>query len=311
MKKPIVVSVIMVFMLLSWSFFAAVHAQDPAKEEKPTFYRLVPGTYVNGYPRFIVRYPKDWVERRAPFPVLFRASPPGSPVMGRGFSVSYASIPLPVPSLDKWVDFMVPYFKRLAKDVTVVNDRPSQLRDGTPARELEIKMVVNTEPRNWFGVAAVATKKGDLLVVTQMTTDKATIGEDLRAIPYSIELDLGKDEPVKLPPDIQAFLDRHNNDLISHDVAKAMANYSDKYLDSGIRKGERERIIRQGITPQGIDSLMSYKMTITDFVPAGDRAYLTGFVIINNLFTNAITDTTIIKESGEWKWYGNQRDPAP
>ena len=118
-----------------------------------------------------------------------------------------------------------------------------------------------------------------------------------------MELDLGKDEPVKLPPHIREFLDRHNNDLISHDVAKAMANYSDKYLDSGIRKGERERIIRQNN-----DSLMSYKMTITDFVSAGDRAYLTGFVIINNLFTNSITDTTIIKENGEWKWYGNQRD---
>ena len=303
MKKLITLLLAIAVTLLAWSSFAPGHSQDLAKEEKPTFYRLIPGVYVNGYPRFTVRYPKDWVERRAPFPVLFRASPPGSPVMGEGFAVSYASIPLPVPSLDKWVDFMVPYFKRFAKDVTVVNDRPSQLRDGTPARELEIKMVVNTEPRNWFGVAAVATKKGDLLVVIQVTTDKATIEEDLRAIPYSMELDLGKDEPVKLPPNIQEFLDKHNNDLISHDVAKAMANYSDKYLDSGIRKGERERIIRQNN-----DSLMSYKMTITDFVSAGDRAYLTGFVIINNLFTNAITDTTIIKENGEWKWYGNQRD---
>jgi hypothetical protein len=306
MKKAIIFSVIMVLMLLMRGSFTPSRAQDTAKEEKPTFYRLVPGIYVNGWPRFTITYPKDWVERRAPFPVLFRASPPGSPQMGEGFAVSYASIPLPVPSLEKWVDFMVPYFKRFAKDVTLVNDRPSQLRDGTPARELEIKMVVNTEPRNWFGAAAVATKKGDLLVVTQVTTHKGMIGEDLRAIPYSMELDLGKDEPVKLPPDIREFLDKHNNDLISHDVAKAMANYSDKYLDSGIRKGERERIIRQNN-----DSLMSYKMTITDFVSASDRAYRAGFVIINNLFTNAITDTTIIKENGEWKWYGNQRDPAP
>jgi hypothetical protein len=52
MKKPIVVSVIMALMLLVWGLFALAHAQDPAKEEKPTFYRLTPGVYVNGWPRF-------------------------------------------------------------------------------------------------------------------------------------------------------------------------------------------------------------------------------------------------------------------
>jgi hypothetical protein len=306
MKKLIPLLLAMALALLGWGSLAPAQPQTSGNEEKLTFYRLVPGTYVNGWPRFTVHYPKDWVERRAPFPVLFRASPPGSPKMGEGFAVSYASIPLPVPSLEKWIDFMVPYFKRFAKDVTVVNDRPSQLRDGTPARELEIKMVVNTEPRNWFGVAAVATKKADLLVVTQVTTDKATIGEDLRAIPYSMKLDLGKDEPVKVPPDVQEFLDKHSNDVVSHDVEKVMSHYSDRYLNSGVRKGEVERTWRQFI-----GSWISEKWTITDFVPVGDRAYLTGLIIVNNLLTFPITETSIIKENGEWKWYGNQREVAP
>jgi hypothetical protein len=62
MKKLIVVSMIMVLILLMGSSFSPAHAQDIAKEEKPTFYRLTPGVYVNGWPRFTVTYPKNWVE---------------------------------------------------------------------------------------------------------------------------------------------------------------------------------------------------------------------------------------------------------
>jgi hypothetical protein len=85
-----------------------------------------------------------------------------------------------------------------------------------------------------------------------------------------------------------------------------MSHYSDKFLNSGVKKGETERFWRQYI-----GNLMSSKMTITDFVPAGDRAHLTGFVIINNIATFPIAETAIIKETGEWKWYGNQRDVVP
>jgi hypothetical protein len=85
-----------------------------------------------------------------------------------------------------------------------------------------------------------------------------------------------------------------------------MSHYSDKYLNSGVRKGETERVWRQNI-----GNLVSSKMTITDFVLAGERAYLTGFVIVNNRFTFSLTETSIIKENGEWKWYGNQRDVSP
>jgi hypothetical protein len=48
---------------------------------------------------------------------------------------------------------------------------------------------------------------------------------------------------------------------------------------------------------------------VTEFVPEGDRAYLAGFGRIN-LGTGMVGDT-IIKENGEWKWYGNQREAIP
>jgi hypothetical protein len=299
MKKPIIVSVIMVLMLLVGSSFTAAQSQDPANEEKPTFYRLTPGVYVNGWPRFTVRYPKDWVEQPLIPLQLFGAKTPGS-TPGEGFSIYSWGSSIP---LDKYADIVLLWFKTTTdKDVTIVSDKPSQLRDGTPARELEFKMVINGIPRNWLGVV---TNKGDLLISVNVTTHKGTIGEDLRAIPYSLQYEPGKDKPVKVPPDVQELLDKHGNDVLSHDIAKVMSHYSDKYLNSGMRKGEVEREWKQGI-----GSITSLEGATTEFIPAGDRAYLTGFVI-TNFGTVPIGQTSIIKESGEWKWYGNQRDVSP
>ena len=300
MKKSIIVSVIVVLMLLAWGFFAPSHAQDPAKEEKPTFYRLTPGVYVNGWPRFTVTYPKDWVERRHDPQEAFHVSAPG-PVPFPSFV--YAPPPLLYSeTLDKWADFVASSFKNIAQDVTVISNKPSQLRDGTPARENELYMLLNGAPFNTMGLVA---KKGDVLVNMAVRSRSGRIGEDLKAILYSIEFQLDKDKPVKVRPDVQEFLDKYSNDIVSHDVAKVMAHYSDKYLNSGVRKGEMEKTFRQWI---GL--WMSHKVTITEFVPAGDRAYLTGFAIINQVPIQIIY-TSINKENGEWKWYGNQRDVSP
>jgi hypothetical protein len=301
MRKIILASVIMAVMLLTWSSLAPARAQDSAKDDKPTFYHLVPGTYVNGWPRFIVHYPKDWVERPlyAAGGDVFRVSPPG-PVQYPAFSG--VVVPFP-PSLDKFAEAVVPVFKAAGcQDVTVISNKPSQLRDGTRAQEVEVGFVRNGAPGNWLGLG---TKKGDVLIQVNVIGYGGKIGEDLRALIYSLEFQVGKDEPVKVPPDVQEFLDKHGNDIVSHDLAKVMSHYSDRFLNSGVKKGEVERMWRWGI-----GSWMSQNGTITDFVPVGDRAYLAGFVK-TNLGTFPISETSIIKENGEWKWYGNQREVVP
>jgi len=58
MKKLLVTSVGIALLLLANSFTPA-HAQAPSNADTPTFYHLVPGTYVNGWPRFTVHYPKE------------------------------------------------------------------------------------------------------------------------------------------------------------------------------------------------------------------------------------------------------------
>ena len=298
MKKLIPLLLAMAVMLLAGSFFAPAQPQESAKEEKPTFYRLTPGVYVNGWPRFTITYPKDWVEKQPAPHQVFRAWSPGV----TQYSSVYVVIgPNPLP-LEKLADMVVPLYKNFAQDVSIVSDKSTRLQDGTPAWEVETKMVQNGEPRNYLDVGM---KRGDLVIVTGVGSPTGKIEEYQRAIPYSLEFEPGKDRQVKVPPDVQEFFDRHCNDLVSHDLTKFMTHYSDRYLNSGVRKGEMERFWKQYI---GL--VTSAEVGITEFVPAGDKVYLAGFGA-TNFGKGMLLETSIIKESGEWKWYGNQRDISP
>ena len=93
---------------------------------------------------------------------------------------------------------------------------------------------------------------------------------------------------------------------MSHDLAKVITHYSDRYLNSGWTKGQVEQNERQWI-----NGATSYRIHITDFLAADDRAYVAGFVVVNGGPTGPIVQTSIIKENGQWRWYGNQRDAAP
>jgi hypothetical protein len=302
MKKPIVVSVIMALMLLAWSSFASAQAQDPTTEEKPMFYRLTPGTYVNGWPRFTITYPKDWVERFNVPASIFWVSTPGPAPRAEFIVAPPQTTPTPVP-LDKYADILVQFFKSSpAQDVTLVRDKPTQLRDGSPAREIEIQMTMNGEPYNSLSLAM---KRGEVWVAMSVALYNGKVGEDLKAILYSLEFQPEKDDLVKVPPDVQEFFDNVNNDILSHDVAKVMGHYSDRFLSSGNRKGEAERFWRQFI---GFWTT-SQRPVVTDFIPADDRAYLAGFV--TGWLGGAPMLESIIKENGEWKFYGNQRDVSP
>jgi hypothetical protein len=306
MRKSIVLSVATAFLLLAGTSSISSSAQDTGSDQTPTFYRLVPGTYVNGYPRFTVHYPKEWIERFPNPQEVFRAGA----LAPNGFLFVFAPVAppttLPLPQLDKMADYLVPFFRRISTDVTVLYDRPSRLRDGTPAREFEMRYVMNGAPFNNFSLTA-QTKKSGLYLNMGLTgpMPNGTIAEDLKAILYSIECDPDKDKPVTVPPDVQELLDRTSSAYVAHDFAQAMTNYSDSYLNSGRTKREREQFYREVFS-----SITSFEFTITDFIPAGEKAYLTGFVT-TNLGTVPIIDTSIIKENGEWKWYGNQRDVAP
>jgi hypothetical protein len=199
------------------------------------------------------------------------------------------------------------FFKLFSvKDVTVVTDKPSSLPNGTPAREVELRGIMSGLP---FNYSCLCVKHGDLWIMPCVSSQSGRIGDHLRAIVYSLQYEPGKDEPVKVPPDVQEFLDSHRNAILSHDLEKVMTHYSDRFLNSGMRKGGMELFLREIAMPR-FNLITSYEHIITDFIPAGDRAHVAGFAVRNRIKFPFIP-TSIIKENGEWKWFGNQRDVSP
>jgi hypothetical protein len=279
MKRLVVLSLIAAGMVLMSGFSTPTHAQSPTPDDTPAFYRLVPGTYVQGVPRFTVHYPKDWVEQRTTLSETFRVAPPGAPVYA-GFRspalfvvvAQFKSFdpPIDVP-LDKYAEWAVSGIKPIVKDVKLIYNRPSRLRDGTPAYEYETALLFGDR---WSNSTSLVTMRGDFTVAVRAEYGSGKITEDLKAMLYSLEFDgPGYEEPVKVPPDVREFLDTWANDALSHDVARIMTHYSDRYLNSGDTKAEAERVWRWDIKDVASSGGPA---RVTDFVPAGDKAYLTG-----------------------------------
>jgi hypothetical protein len=300
MKKLLVLPVMITLILLVGSVFPPAHAQSPTPSDTPTFYRLVPGTYVNPWPRFTVSYPKEWTEVHSMLEMgeVFRVSAPRTVPDYPSLGVTVFLYP---PPLERYGSFLAGAFKKVATDVTIVNDRATHLTDGTPAWEVGFHMVVNGLSRYLSHLVA---RKGDVVVGTNVSSG-SKIGEDLKTALYSLKFSPGNNKPVNVPTDVRELCDRHCNAMVAHDVARLMADHSDRYLNSGVGKGEWERFQRQVV-----GRVTSCEISITDFVSAGDQAYLAGF--IKSYFGKSmLLQTSIIVENGEWKFYGNQREVVP
>ena len=275
MKNFVAVSLIMAGMVLIGGFFTFTQAQSSGIDAKPTVISPTPGLYVNGWPPFTVSYPKDWAEQRVQGPgEVFRAAAlrpplPPSPTLavvtfGNSADISGAA------------NMLAGIFGSIGfKDVKVLYDKPSKLQDGTPAQEAEIEFVPPNAPKiNGF---LLTTKKDGAWIMITMYGDKGMIGEDVKSIAYSLKVSQGKQEPVKVPPDVQAFLDKWNSDIDSHDVARIMSNLSDQFRQSGMDKKAVEGWFRTGPDSPVQLGITSAATTVTIFEPQGDKAYLAGF----------------------------------
>ena len=138
-----------------------------------------------------------------------------------------------------------------------------------------------------------------------MSSQSGKIGDHLTAILQSLSYEPHEDKPVEVPADVRAFLNAFSKAWVSHDLPRIMGNWSDRYLQSGVGRGETERVLRPLM-----NLVTNHEITVTEFVPEGDKAHLAAFAVINGVFRFLTAAATIIKEDGQWKWYGNQRDVA-
>ncbi len=316
MKKLIVLVMIMAVILL---VAALARAHSPANDLKPTFISPTPGLYVNGWPAFTVSYPKEWVE--APLvPGDVFAAGVARPDVAPGAYAPLLRIEV-FPSLlplEDWAKISMPFLVQIYTDIKVLSDKPSQLKDGTPAREVEWEGVLKYDPtlgsiKNGPKLSSfeLRTKK-DLAWVQIAMADIKKIGEDLKKYAYSLAFQPGREKPVKVPPDVRAFLDMYCVDLRSHDVKTIMEHFSDRFRHSGQGKASFEQWFRNDPTSPIHKDIISEEPTVTVFEPHGDKAYIDGFFLGKargdaEALKAPMGFQQIINEHGQWKWYGNQK----
>ena len=177
MKRLIVLSLITAGIVLMAGISTPTQAQSPANDLKPTFLSPTPGLYVNGWPLFTVSYPKEWVEGPAiagfalsvgvPRPDL----PPDIYLPGLSIVVVPSSLPL-----EDWAKQFMPVVIEgcAGRDVKVLSDKPSQLKDGTPAREIEWEGAFENGPKD--SAFALITKKDVTWVAIILDADRGKLG---------------------------------------------------------------------------------------------------------------------------------------
>jgi len=319
MKRLIAASVLTALVLSTGGFLTLTHGQTPANELKPTFISPTPGLYVNGWPPFTVSYPKEWAVLRENPGDFFRVGgtrpglPPEAhmPQLGIGIGVT----PLP---LEDWTKLFMPSLQQFLTDIKVLSDKPFRLKDGTPAREIEVEGLpvynpvrgkVTDEPK--IVLYYLLTNRSITWVWVRIVEVKAMFEEDLKKHAYSLTFLPGREEPVEVPPDVRAFLEMFCTDMMSRDITSIMGHFSDGYLQSGGNKASQERDYRahpEMFPPPGV----TLEPVVTIYEPHGDRAYVDGFILVNakngtNPVKAPLYNRQIIKEQGRWKWYGNQK----
>ena len=123
----------------------------------------------------------------------------------------------------------------------------------------------------------LTTRKDSAWIQIIQTSDKGKMGEDLKNYPYSLTFQQGREEPVKVPSDVQEFLDRYSSDLVSGDVERIMANFSDRFLNQRRKKAFYEQWFRSNPDSPIQRGLISSEATVTVFETQGDKAYVDGF----------------------------------
>lgn len=303
MKKNILILVLTLFLAVVLGGYVFAQAENPAGDLKAMLLSPTPGLYVSGWPAFSLSYPKDWQALPSTSPYMVfrvgapRSSLPPSPTL----AISNAPIPLP---LDKLTSVMAPELAKVGKDVKVVSDKPTKLKDGTPAQEAEFEWVITNGPK--INSMFLATMKEDVWIIVAIRDDKGKIGEDLKGILYSLKFQPGTPELVQVPPDVEQFFKEFGDDIASHDVEKVMTHFSDRYLSNGLNKQRQAEVYRQVLTVIA-PNITFWKTSVTGFELQGDNAYVTGFVTDNNGKHPIGSPGVMIKEDGQWKWYGNQK----
>ena len=107
---------------------------------------------------------------------------------------------------------------------------------------------------------------GDAWIQIIQASDKGKMGEDVKNYAFSLTFQQGREEPVKVPSDVQEFLDKHSSDLVSGNVERIMANFSDRFLNQSRKKAFYEQWFRNSPDSPIQRGLISSEATVALYV---------------------------------------------
>jgi hypothetical protein len=106
---------------------------------------------------------------------------------------------------------------------------------------------------------------------------------------------------VDLPPDVKAFIADYSQARLNNDMVTMADLISDRFLYNGVTKQMALRFLKT------ISSYTSEaKIIITKFEPEGDEVEIDALLKDKYFEAPFLTGSKLVKEDGQWKWYGNQ-----
>jgi hypothetical protein len=120
----------------------------------------------------------------------------------------------------------------------------------------------------------------------------------------SVKRERPPQKPLKaaqLPPDVKAFITNYNQAIFDYDRMKVANFVSDRFLHDGFTKQMYMQFLLGTIS-----YVREAKIVLTKFKPEGDIAKIESIIKDKYFEAPYMTDNMLIKENGQWKWYGNQ-----
>jgi hypothetical protein len=105
----------------------------------------------------------------------------------------------------------------------------------------------------------------------------------------------------KLPADVKAFIADYDQACFNKNLETMADLISDQFLYNGITKQMALEFL-SGNLPY----MSEAKIIITKFEPEGDEVEIDALLKDKYFEAPFLTGSKLVKEDGQWKWYGNQ-----
>jgi hypothetical protein len=150
----------------------------------------------------------------------------------------------------------------------------------------------------------------DMVIVVTSNTARAPAPTSIHYSPLfdlvasAVKRDRSPKNPLKaaeLPNDAGAFITDFNQAIFDLNRMKFANSFSDRFLSDGTTKQMAVNILWGTIS-----YVREAKIVLTNFEQKGNIARIDGVIKDKYFEAPFLTGSMLIKENGQWKWYGNQ-----